>query len=96
MAGAGKRIATVGEINEHLPFMLGDAEMDPRHWDFVIDDPACSTALVGRVTFSLNPEHGASVLDCVMVVILFDLILTMVFMLGRLIVQCSPYAHYGA
>ncbi len=31
---------TIGVVNTHLPFMYGDAEVDPEAYDIIIDDPA--------------------------------------------------------
>lgn len=35
----------VGQINDQLPFMYGDADVDPDEFDFVVDDPECSCDL---------------------------------------------------
>jgi acyl-CoA hydrolase len=36
---AGRDIVTVGETHAQMPFMSGCAQVDPRHFDFLVDDP---------------------------------------------------------
>jgi acyl-CoA hydrolase len=40
-----KPFCIVGQINDQLPFMYGDAEIDPDEFDFVVDNPEYSTDL---------------------------------------------------
>lgn len=44
-ATAGTPCCVVGQINDQLPFMYGDADVDPDEFDFVVDDPECSCDL---------------------------------------------------
>ncbi|WP_319521140.1 acetyl-CoA hydrolase/transferase C-terminal domain-containing protein [uncultured Desulfosarcina sp.] len=36
---SGRKIVTVGQVNTNLPFMYGDAEVSPDHYDLVLDSP---------------------------------------------------------
>ena len=38
---AGRDIVMVGETNAHMPFMGGQALVDPQQFDFLLDDPRC-------------------------------------------------------
>ncbi|MBF0102431.1 MAG: hypothetical protein HQK77_16125 [Desulfobacterales bacterium] len=44
---SGKKSLAVGEINSNLPFMYGDAVVEPEVFDVVIDNPAYSASLFG-------------------------------------------------
>ena len=44
---AGQAIAVVGQINDQLPFMYGDALVSPDDFDYVIDNPDDSYTLFG-------------------------------------------------
>ncbi|MGH8275544.1 MAG: hypothetical protein ACRETH_02500, partial [Steroidobacteraceae bacterium] len=35
---AGRELVMIGEIHAQLPFMTGHAQVDPRHFDFLVDD----------------------------------------------------------
>ncbi len=43
----GGKVAIIAEINENLPFMYGDAVIDPDVYDIVIDNPDCTYPLFG-------------------------------------------------
>lgn len=43
----GLNVAIVAEINSNLPFMYGDAIIDPVTYDIVIDNPECTYPLFG-------------------------------------------------
>jgi acyl-CoA hydrolase len=36
---AGRDIVMVGETHSQMPFMTGQAQVDPQHFDFLVDDP---------------------------------------------------------
>jgi len=36
---AGRNLVMVGEIHAQMPFMVGHAQVDPGHFDFLVDDP---------------------------------------------------------
>jgi acyl-CoA hydrolase len=38
---AGREIATIGQVNSQLPFMLGDAEVPADSFDYLIEHPSC-------------------------------------------------------
>jgi hypothetical protein len=35
----GGKVAVIGQINSHLPYLFGDSELEPDFYDFVLDDP---------------------------------------------------------
>ena len=43
----GRRVAIVGQVNDELPFMTGDAELPADRFDFVLDAPDCQFSLFG-------------------------------------------------
>jgi acyl-CoA hydrolase len=43
----GRETLCVGQLNDQLPFMYGDAEIDPDDFDIVLDDPSLSHTLFG-------------------------------------------------
>jgi acyl-CoA hydrolase len=49
---AGREIVVVGETHAQMPFMTGHAQVDPRQFDFLIDDPRYDYDLFG-------PPHAA-------------------------------------
>jgi len=49
---AGHEIVVVGETHAQMPFMTGHAQVDPRQFDFLIDDPRYDYDLFG-------PPHAA-------------------------------------
>jgi acyl-CoA hydrolase len=54
----GHPYCTVGQINDQLPFMYGDAEVDPEWFDFVVDDPAGSYALFAPPKLAVNDAES--------------------------------------
>ncbi|CAN5742437.1 hypothetical protein BH23GEM11_BH23GEM11_14650 [soil metagenome] len=43
----GEEIAILGQVNSEMPFMYGDAEVDPSFFDAVVEDPAIDFPLFG-------------------------------------------------
>lgn len=44
---AGEPVAFVGEVNERMPYLFGDAELDAARFDFVLASDACHYPLFG-------------------------------------------------
>lgn len=44
---AGEPVAFVGEVNECMPYLFGDAELDPARFDFVLASNDCAYPLFG-------------------------------------------------
>ncbi len=54
----GRKIAIVGLVNNHLPFMPGDAQVAPEFFDLVVDNPAYAHHLFGVPALAIDPiEH---------------------------------------
>ncbi len=53
----GKQVLTIGMVNTSLPFMYGDAEVEPDTYDIIIDDPSCYHPLF------IAPRQPVSVQD---------------------------------
>ena len=51
---AGREVALIGQINEQLPFMFGDAMIEPDVFDYIVDDPAQSYRLFGPPKLAVN------------------------------------------
>ncbi len=49
----GKKICIIAQINQNLPFMYGDAVVDPDTYDMVIDTPAYYSRLFGAPKMSI-------------------------------------------
>ena len=43
----GRNVAIVGQVNDAMPFMTGDAELSADRFDFVLDAPGCQFPLFG-------------------------------------------------
>ncbi|MGH8362410.1 MAG: acetyl-CoA hydrolase/transferase C-terminal domain-containing protein [Gammaproteobacteria bacterium] len=55
---AGRKIAVAGLINNHLPYMYGDAEVPPGFFDLVVDNPACAHQLFAVPNMAIDSvEH---------------------------------------
>ncbi|MCP4348909.1 MAG: hypothetical protein GY795_25800 [Desulfobacterales bacterium] len=52
----GKKVAVIGQVNTNLPFMYGDAVVEPGIFDFVIDDPKYYTTLFGAPKMSVTTQ----------------------------------------
>jgi len=50
----GKRVAAVGQVNKNLPFMYGDAVVDPHIFDAVLEAPDLHFTLFGAPRESVN------------------------------------------
>ncbi len=44
---SGHAVAMVGQVNKHLPYMFGDAELDAGRFDFILDNPELQFPLFG-------------------------------------------------
>ncbi|HKP56472.1 MAG TPA: acetyl-CoA hydrolase/transferase C-terminal domain-containing protein [Polyangiales bacterium] len=54
----GAPFVTAAQINDKLPFMYGDAEVDPEVFDFVVDDPAGSFTLFAPPKQAVDPTEA--------------------------------------
>jgi len=55
---AGKKIAIIAQVNQNLPFMYGDAMVEPDTYDMVIDTPEYYTRLFGAPKMSITtPDY---------------------------------------
>jgi len=53
-----RKIAIVGLVNNHLPFMPGDAQVAPEFFDLVVDNPVYAHHLFGVPAMAIDPiEH---------------------------------------
>lgn len=43
----GRRVAVLGQVNRQLPFMPGDAQVEPTFFDALLDGPGCNHTLFG-------------------------------------------------
>ena len=44
---AGAAVAIVGQVNDSMPYMFGDAELSPDRFDFILDAPECMFPMFG-------------------------------------------------
>ncbi|MES2682994.1 MAG: acetyl-CoA hydrolase/transferase C-terminal domain-containing protein [Pseudomonadota bacterium] len=59
MRASGRPHAVVGLINQNLPYMVNDAEVEPALFDFVIDAPRYSTALFSTPKLAVTtPDYA--------------------------------------
>jgi len=49
----GRKHITIGQVNDNLPFMYGDAEVEEDHFDMIIDNPDYYTQLFGAPKMSM-------------------------------------------
>ncbi|MBU6422175.1 MAG: acetyl-CoA hydrolase [Gammaproteobacteria bacterium] len=55
---AGRKIAVVGLVNNQLPYMHGDAEVDAEFFDLVVDNPRYAHHLFAVPSMAIDPaEH---------------------------------------
>lgn len=55
---AGRKIAVAGLVNNHLPYMAGDAEVPPEFFDVMVDNPAFAHHLFAVPNMAIDPvEH---------------------------------------
>ncbi len=57
-AKKGAPYLAIAQINDQLPFMFGDAEVDPQLFDIVVDDPAGSFTLFGPPKTSVSDAEA--------------------------------------
>ncbi|MBF0449977.1 MAG: hypothetical protein HQK75_04685 [Candidatus Magnetomorum sp.] len=50
----GRKSVSIGLVNENLPFMYGDAEVDASQFDMIIDNPTYYTKLFGAPKMSMG------------------------------------------
>ena len=50
----GRKYAIVGQVNDNLPFMYGDAEVEAESFDMIIDNPDYYTQLFGAPKMSMG------------------------------------------
>ncbi|MGM0453449.1 MAG: acetyl-CoA hydrolase/transferase C-terminal domain-containing protein [Thermodesulfobacteriota bacterium] len=54
----GKKIAIIGQVNQNMPFMYGDAVVGPQDYDAIIDTPEYYTRLFGAPKMSITtPDY---------------------------------------
>jgi len=53
-AQKGRKSIIIGQVNENLPFMYGDAEADASQFDMIIDNPNYYTKLFGAPKMSMG------------------------------------------
>lgn len=54
----GKKIAIIGQVNQNLPFMYGDAVVPPQDYDSIVDTPEYYTRLFGAPKMSITtPDY---------------------------------------
>ncbi|MDE2196496.1 MAG: hypothetical protein KGJ56_04855 [Gammaproteobacteria bacterium] len=55
---AGRKLAVAGLVNNHLPFMQGDAEVAPEFFDLIVDNPVYAHQLFAVPNMAIDPvEH---------------------------------------
>ncbi len=56
----GHAVAMVGQVNNQLPYMFGDAELDADRFDFILDSPDCQFPLFGLPNRQVTPADFAT------------------------------------
>lgn len=56
---AGKKIAIIAQVNQNLPFMYGDAVVEPELFTDVVDHPDCSFRLFSAPKMTVNATDYA-------------------------------------
>ena len=51
----GRTFVTLAQVNSNLPFMYGDAVVDPESFDGVLESPACDFRLFGAPKMAVTP-----------------------------------------
>ncbi len=55
---AGRKLAVVGMVNSRLPFMYGDASIEPDFFDIMVENPALEYTLFAVPNMAIDPvEH---------------------------------------
>jgi len=57
--GGRRSVAILGHVNRQLPFMPGDAQVDPSFFDALLDGPGCSHDLFGPPNRPVSTEDYA-------------------------------------
>lgn len=58
LRASDRPVAVVGQVNHNMPFMYGDAEVDPEFFDLVLDNPALEHMLFAVPNMNIDPaEH---------------------------------------
>ncbi len=60
--GAGEPVAFVGEVNDQMPYMFGDAELPKERFDFLLTSPDCSYPLFGMPKRAVSYRDYATAL----------------------------------
>jgi len=55
----GRPVALLGQVNRQLPFMPGDAQVEPSFFDALLDGPGCSHDLFGPPNQPVSLAHYA-------------------------------------
>jgi len=50
----GRKCVSIGQVNDNLPFMYGDAEVEADYFDIIIDNPEYYTQLFGAPKMSMG------------------------------------------
>lgn len=58
--GLGHAVAMVGQVNDNLPYMFGDAELDADRFDLVLDSHECQFPLFGLPNRRVTPADYAT------------------------------------
>lgn len=56
----GQKVAMVGQVNNNLPYMFGDAELDAERFDFVLDSEDLQFPLFGLLNRQVTPADYAT------------------------------------
>ena len=56
----GHAVAMVGQVNDQLPYMYGDAEIDADRFDLILDSPDCQFPLFGLPNRRVTPADYAT------------------------------------
>ena len=56
---AGKKIAIIAQVNQNLPFMYGDAVVEPELFTDILDHPDCNFRLFSAPKMSVTPTDYA-------------------------------------
>ena len=67
-AQAGTPTAIIGQVNDHMPFMFGDAELPASAFDFIVDDPHCYHELIAPPNGPISTADHAIALAASMLI----------------------------
>jgi acyl-CoA hydrolase len=57
---SGEAVAMVGQVNNQLPYMFGDAELGADRFDFILDSDTCQHPLFGLLNRRVTPADYAT------------------------------------